>query len=736
MRAFRGSLAAAVLVVAASVSADVYRNECATSSLQQRFAIETGAWSAARAGAVGALQRVPAPTAAMQDDIVLLPADDANAPFRRPVDLEGRTVGFVRTNAFGFRVSTGHLQWDEAIANPVLLDGFVGEEQYGRVVLGFDFPFFDQVVSEVFVTSYNAILIEEPLQAPEVRQFGDHELAAEQSAVIAPLRTTPWSQLAESASVRAARSADAVTITWTSSAHEVQAVLRRNGDIRFAYRRVTEAIVGAAVLITSGREAWRAERTAVAAVADAAGDVPSSGEDAVASMADITGVTVNRIAELDLLELRISTRAPINAAAMPADEFLLVEAAIGERPPFQYIRFWAQPGTSDAYSVTAWGYATGSSAARVEGSTLVLTFLDEHIADPRPLPVRVETIYGMGEDSVESFLVPFGGGTHATRTDFAGADGLLLEGRPIAESFTAAVLSPERVWQQVKQAYPHLTDDEIDGVAIYQNFYTDIVTYAGAYSTRGNSAASGLWPGDERSRTRPRTPALLHMNAIGHGHNRTLEGASRVLMHELGHRWLFSVAMMEDGDFKSTLNPLSAHPAQYVDTRAAFSVYTDRDTSVMGGGHFLENGDGTFTSGPYAPYGYSWLDLYLMGLAAPAEVPDFFYIANSSPRLGGAYYAPPNRTYAGTRRDVTLRQITDATGVRQPAYPETQRVFRMITVVVFDPEQPMTAAQVASLRDYMRTMEADFRTATSARASVSFDADPPDSKPRRRAVRK
>ena len=52
----------------------------------------------------------------------------------------------------------------------------------------------------------------------------------------------------------------------------------------------------------------------------------------------------------------------------------------------------------------------------------------------------------------------------------------------------------------------------------------------------------------------------------------------------------------------------------------------------MGGGVWQDNLDGTYTQlddDYYVPAtGWSYLDLYLMGLISPSEVPDFFILRN------------------------------------------------------------------------------------------------------------
>ena len=72
----------------------------------------------------------------------------------------------------------------------------------------------------------------------------------------------------------------------------------------------------------------------------------------------------------------------------------------------------------------------------------------------------------------------------------------------------------------------------------------------------------------------------------------------------------------------------------------------------MGGSNWTDNLDGTFTSQDHATgayLGYSWVDLYLMGLASPDEVPDFFYLADTDPHVRDAYWADSGITVRGTK---------------------------------------------------------------------------------------
>ena len=143
----------------------------------------------------------------------------------------------------------------------------------------------------------------------------------------------------------------------------------------------------------------------------------------------------------------------------------------------------------------------------------------------------------------------------------------------------------------------------------------------------------------------------------------------------------------------------------------------------MGGGAFNDNLDGSFTSNEFSSYGYSWLDLYPMGLAGPEEVTSFFYIADSSPRLGNSYF-PPGLTVRGRRVDVFMHQVLDAMPTRLPAYPNTPRKFHTIFVLLADPRRPVTDAEVAAMNGYRLVLERDFRTATGRRASVTTAFEP------------
>ena len=105
----------------------------------------------------------------------------------------------------------------------------------------------------------------------------------------------------------------------------------------------------------------------------------------------------------------------------------------------------------------------------------------------------------------------------------------------------------------------------------------------------------------------------------------------------------------------------------------------------MGGGVWQDNFDGTFTQlddDYYVPAtGFSYLDLYLMGLISPAEVPDFFILRNLVPAGKDANGHP---IFKADRTKVTIQDVIAAEGPRLPDVDHSQRKFNSGVVVVVE----------------------------------------------------
>ena len=105
----------------------------------------------------------------------------------------------------------------------------------------------------------------------------------------------------------------------------------------------------------------------------------------------------------------------------------------------------------------------------------------------------------------------------------------------------------------------------------------------------------------------------------------------------------------------------------------------------MGGGVWQDNFDGTFTQlddDYYVPAtGYSYLDLYLMGLISPAEVPTFFLLKNLVPAGKDSNGHP---IFKADRIKVTIDDVIAAEGPRLPAVDQAQKKFNTGMVVIVE----------------------------------------------------
>jgi hypothetical protein len=152
--------------------------------------------------------------------------------------------------------------------------------------------------------------------------------------------------------------------------------------------------------------------------------------------------------------------------------------------------------------------------------------------------------------------------------------------------------------------------------------------------------------------------------------------------HEMGHRWSAFVSAKVNGE---TIQLGPVHWAKGLQAPVAFPYQRPTEASAMGGGVWQDNFDGTFTQlddDYYVPAtGYSYLDLYLMGLISPAEVPDFFILRNLVPAGKDANGHP---VFKADRTKVTIQDVIAAEGPRIPDVDHSQRNFNTGIVLVVE----------------------------------------------------
>lgn len=278
---------------------------------------------------------------------------------------------------------------------------------------------------------------------------------------------------------------------------------------------------------------------------------------------------------------------------------------------------------------------------------------------------------------------------------------------PLFEVFSVPSLDTALVWRDLQAANGY-RDDEIDAVAIYQDFYTDIVYFAAAFCEGGNPGVDGLMNvSNSRVGTSwPKRAAVMHMSAV------TRTGGAMLLLHEFAHRWLYFFDWIETGQTRSQ----AGHPTYFTDTTAAFPTGPG-DHSPLGGSAWVDKGNGTFTTANGAfNAGYSWHELYFMGLAAPEEVAPWFFIDLPQP----VSFTASQTTYSGVRHPMELTSVIAADGPRRPSYATSQKHFKIVLVLLTHDPEHVNADVVARLLETRMATASRFAAATGGRGTLEF----------------
>jgi hypothetical protein len=229
-----------------------------------------------------------------------------------------------------------------------------------------------------------------------------------------------------------------------------------------------------------------------------------------------------------------------------------------------------------------------------------------------------------------------------------------------------------------------------------------------------------MYPPDGPPGTSPRNiaayAAQLARRSPG-GRMRPYNYAMSQIAHEMGHRWSAFVSARVNGEV-IPLGP--THWARGLHAPAAFPYQRPYEASAMGGGVWQDNTDGTFTQlddDYYVPAsGWSHLDLYLMGLSTPAEVPDFFILRDLEPAGRDRYGRP---VFKAARTNVRVEDVVSVEGPRVPDTSGAQKQFNTGIVVIVEHGR-LPSRALLEQADGIRKQWIDyFAVTTGSRASMT-----------------
>jgi len=193
--------------------------------------------------------------------------------------------------------------------------------------------------------------------------------------------------------------------------------------------------------------------------------------------------------------------------------------------------------------------------------------------------------------------------------------------------------------------------------------------------------------------------------------------ALSIMGQEQGHRWLSYVSF--PGNDTLLLGRDNAHWNFFLNIESTTSSPAAPRSSSVEGNVWRDNGNGTFTSINLID-GFSRLDQYLMGLRPASEVPDTFVITNPSGTIATRESNPrPNVTVNGGKQNVTINQIVQANGARNPDSTTAPKNFRAAVVLLTRQGTQPSAATLNKVTVYRLAWESYFKQSTDLRGTIN-----------------
>lgn len=520
--------------------------------------------------------------------------------------------------------------------------------------------------------------------------------------------------------------------TWVPTVNRIQAVLHSSGVIELSYNDVSarDAVVGVFPMVNAGIE-------------KPLGTLADAEEVNVAGHLDVKNVTLTAIDGV-FLKATIQTRAPI---AQPNDS-----SAAGVTYRIALNR-QAAPGDLSA-STVLWTIRAGGAGpggrpgpgalrytATGNGVQPDVTVSGNTITVKGTLPIelsglaRVQVAADAGSgtplalaDQVSARAIALTG-LHSPELDLSAA----RNGGPLAVAFEGFHWSQSPRAQDVACSVITALGDRFDFIASYSDFRVDDPE-GGTPSTGprgGNVSGIGSNMGDvgaycSQGRLQfmfaqpVSTSAVQIQERSPDGRMSDYNYAVSQIAHELGHRWAANASAMVNGE-RVPLGP--THWGAGVHLPAAFPYGRSYEADIMGGSTWKENGDGTYTQldrDYYNPAkGWSWLALYLMGLARPEEVQPFIMLRNL--QRTGQTDAEGRPIFRGDKVTITINDVIAAVGPRSPAYDVAQKQFNTAIVVITEPGKQPTRELLVHANNITQKWIDYWSKTTGGRASMTVN---------------
>jgi hypothetical protein len=263
-------------------------------------------------------------------------------------------------------------------------------------------------------------------------------------------------------------------------------------------------------------------------------------------------------------------------------------------------------------------------------------------------------------------------------------------------------------WAQAYQYFLDSWGDDYDFVAMYVDTASGMPDPGASYGDTIYNDVVGInhWRGDSYDdRSAYGTTRLQGLEVMLPSTNRY------VRLQETGHRWgayvLFKNNAAEPVDHDDLLRSDNSHWAEKFDNDISSMDYDGVD--------WVPNPDGSFTRRTLADdeYAYCPLDLYLMGMMAPSEVPGFIYVNSLTP---APTPADPDR-YTGTPVNLMVQNVAWSHGWRTPTAANSPRSFRQAFIVL---TKTLADGQTlaGSIDDHRIAHTTEFRSSTLSRSML------------------